>query len=641
MKKYFFMFVFLLFILPISVLADGITNFYIDATVLSNGDVKVKESYMLSGSYNGFERIINYAGSSIPFDGSSKYSFNDSDIYNGDSIIINKVGTIDKNNYSNLLNESLVETFTETSYASKGDYGVYTKSNSSNGVSLLIYNPSSKSRAFYTEYTITNMAIVHNDIAELGFNIFTELTEYVENLEMTIHIPNNQDLLRVWAHGPLWGESKIIDNQTVKITIQDLDPNTGLDTRIAFDKSVLKDSNKFSNVDALDTIIELETEKANLANQEREKIKAEVEKETRIGKISDVVKVLWLGGLVFIIYFVYKKHDKEYTSTFKTKYFRDFPSENHPTTVGYLIRKNINNDDLSASILMLIYKKVLSFKPTDKKNNYELIYNASTDLSESDKKLLEFLYLKSFEGIKDQEIVTLSELKRKANSRYESFLRKYTSWKTAVQLEAKGKKFFESKAKVKTLSILYSVFGIFLGYISSTYEVYLEISTTANLLLGLTFIASIASIIYFAIFTKRTKRANEEYQLWMGLKNFMKDFGTLDKKDLPDIVLWEKYLVYAVTLGVADKLAKTMEIRATELQEFNSSDVLFDYYYFNHLTSFTRSINYAVQSSVSAAQSARSAAHTASSSSSSGGGFGGGFSGGGGSFGGGGGGGRF
>lgn len=640
MKKYFYLFISLLFILPISAFADGIENFYIDATVLSNGDVKVKESYMLSGSYSGFERIINYAGSTVTFDG-SKSSFNGSTIYNGDSIIVNKVGTIDKNNYANLLDESLVDIFRETSYASKGDYGVYTQSNSSNGVSLLIYNPSSKSRAFYTEYTITNMAIVHNDIAELGFNIFTELREYIDNLEMTIHIPNNQDLLRVWAHGPLWGESKIIDNQTVKVTIQDVDPYTGLDTRIAFDKDVLKDSNKFSNVDALDTIIELETEKADLANQEREKVKAEVEKETRIGKILDGIKVAWLGGLIVIIYFVYKKHDKEYASTFKTKYFRDFPSDNHPTTVGYLIRKQINNDDLSASILMLIYKKVLSFKTTDKKNNYELIYHTSADLSDFDKKLLEFLYLKSFEGIKDQEVVTLSELKRQAKSRYESFLRRYTNWKKAVQTEAKSKNFFESKSQVKALSILYSVVGIFLGCVSSNLDIYLETSTTAKILLGLTFIASIVSLIYFASFTKRTKQANEEYHLWMGLKNFMKDFGTLDKKDLPDIVLWEKYLVYAVTLGVADKLAKTMEIRATELQEFNSSDVLFDYYYFNHLTSFTRSINHAVHSSVSAAQSARAAANTASSSSSSGGGFGGGFSGGGGSFGGGGGGGRF
>ena len=36
----------------------------------------------------------------------------------------------------------------------------------------------------------------------------------------------------------------------------------------------------------------------------------------------------------------------------------------------------------------------------------------------------------------------------------------------------------------------------------------------------------------------------------------MLDFGRMDTKDLPEIVLWEKYLAYAVTLGCADKLAK-------------------------------------------------------------------------------------
>lgn len=632
-------------ILPINISAkEGIINYYIDATILSNGDIHVREIFAMNGSFNGMNRIINFRGSTNTFDGTVE-SFKGSHIYNGDSIVINEIKGI---SYSGSLKyddiNSIGDTFTEVEFASKGDYGVYTKNDNYDGIDLLIYNPSGKNKAFYIDYTITNMAIVHNDIGELGFNIFTSMSEYIDSLEMYIHIPNNKDLLKVWAHGPLWGESQIIDNNTVKVSIKQLESYTGVDVRLAFDKSVLSESIKITNVDALDKIIELETIQADIANQEREEAKALIEKQERIGNIFNLAKIIWFIILLIIIYNVYIKHDKEYKKQLETKYFRDFPSDNSPTTVGYLIRKNINNDDLSASILMLIYRKVLTFERIQgKKNDYTLIYNKNENLSESDKKLIEFLFTKSIEGVSDKESVTLSSLKKNASNKYENFLRKYTNWKNTVNSEAFVKGFYENKSSVKFLTILYSVLGIIISGYSSAYN-YSAITTIIS---GITIISAIASIIYFATFYKRNKEANLEYIKWIGLKKFMEDFGRMDEKELPEIVLWEKYLVYAVTLGCADKLAKDMEIKAKELQELNNtnvSNITFDYYRFNALTNFNRTINRTVSNSVSAAYNTRAIANSRSSSGSgSGGGFSGGFSsgGGGGSFGGGGGGGRF
>ena len=122
----------------------------------------------------------------------------------------------------------------------------------------------------------------------------------------------------------------------------------------------------------------------------------------------------------------------------------------------------------------------------------------------------------------------------------------------------------------------------------------------------------------------------------------MEDFGTMDKKELPEIVLWEKYLIYAVTLGCADKLAKDMKIKAKELEEVNNVNYSsFDYYRFNKITNFNSTITKTMTQSVNNAYNASAVANSNySSGSGSSGGFSGGFSGGG-SFGGGGGGGRF
>lgn len=642
MKKLFYKLILLfILIIPIKIKAYGITNYYIDLTVLNNGDINVKEIFTMDGTFNGMNRIINFRGNTTKFDGSLN-SFKGSNIYNGNSIIINEIKGIPYTNslkYEDINN--IGDTFKEVVSANKGNYGVYTKDITYNGVDLLIYNPSNRNKAFYIDYTITNMGIVHNDIAELGFNIFTNMSEYINNLEMYINIQGNKEMLKVWAHGPLWGESQIIDNDTVKLSIKNLNAYTGVDVRVAFDKSVLSESNKKTYVDALDKIIELETKQANLANQEREKAKELIKKQETKEFVYNISKIIWFLVLLIIIYNIYKDHDKEYKKELETEYFRDFPSTNSPTTVGYLIRKNITNDDLSASILMLIYNKVLSFEEIKgKKNDYTLEYHQTDNLSETDKKLVEFIFNRGIEGVKDNEKVTLSALKLQAEYGHEKFLRRYTSWKTSANKEAESKNFFENKNSVRIPAILYSIIGLIIG-ISSFDYVYYTISEITG---TITIISSIISIVYFSTFTKRSKDANLEYIRWMGLKHFMEDFGTMDKKELPEIVLWEKYLVYAVTLGCADKLAKDMKIKAKELEEFNNVNYsTFDYYRFNTLTNFNRTITKTMTTSVNNAYNARSVASSNySSGSGSGGGFSGGFSsGGGGSFGGGGGGGRF
>ena len=148
-------------------------------------------------------------------------------------------------------------------------------------------------------------------------------------------------------------------------------------------------------------------------------------------------------------------------------------------------------------------------------------------------------------------------------------------------------------------------------------------------------IVSLVYLIYIVTIRKRTVKGNEHYVRWKAFKKFLLDFGRFDEKDLPEIVLWEKYLVYATVLGVADKVSKAMQVKLEQMPNttYTAGDFVFDYYLYSSLCrDLNRTISHSYSGAVSAVNAARSR-------SSSGGGFGGGFSGGGG-FGGGGGGGR-
>lgn len=631
MKKMVWLFLFgLLMLFPVAAHAEeGIKNYYIDLTVEENGDVFVKEMFVLEGTFNGFERIINYVNPYAPkFDGSLS-SYNGSDIYNASALTLLDVQATSK---TELWKQGIADgvSFQKVNYASKGDYGVYTIEKTSYGNNILIFNPSSyNTRGFYVEYRLKNMAVVHEDVAEVGFNLFSDqLRERIKRLELTIHVPKNQQALRAWAHGPLWGETKNIDLETIFLTIEDLDPNTPVDIRFVFSKNVVAASSKLSKQTALPSILKVEAEKAEEANLVRENIRKEQAQKQLLGRVVLVLQVGWILGLIYFLFRAYFKYDREYKSSFQNDYYRDFPADYGPEIVGYLFHRSIGNDDLSAAILNLIQQKIVDFKEIgEKKKDYQLqLIVARDSLSSKQQFLVSFLF-------DDKEEVLLSTLKKSAKKNYEDFLARYENWKKSALKEAKQQNFYEEQNGPKALLILYSVLGFFLGIGA----LMVEVGTWVSLLV---IFVAIGSLVYFASMTKRTKRGNDDYLKWNALKKFMLDFGTMQEKELPEIKLWEKYLVYAVSLGCAEKLAKSMKIRMEEMQ-VNTTDLGYDPMWMYHrmymMMSFNRVIHSTVQSSMSAAQSARVAA----SSNSSSGGFGGGFSGGGGSFGGGGGGGRF
>lgn len=615
MKRFLWL-IFLILVVPFSVKANGITDYKINATVLNNGDLLVQEAFKLDGQYNGFERIINFKNSSAPtFDGSYE-SFDGSDIYNGTSIELKQIRAITNGNYSFEQMKTSGDKFSKVSSANKGDYGVYTETLNSSSNSYLIYNPSSSGKFFYLEYVVTNLAVVHNDVAEIGYNIFTSLNEDVANLEVTVNIPGNQNELRAWAHGPLTGNITINNKEQFILTLNGLYANEAIDTRFVFDKNLITNPIKTTGIDALDKIIKVETDRANEANQEREALRNKLILQKLI-VIS--VTSLYLMILIILLVRFYLKYDRELKSDFKQKYFRDIPSNYPPTTVGYLFNKKVGTNDLSASILSLIEQKIITVEGNDKKN-YKFIYkNKNAELDKNQTSLISLV----FNG-KDE--ILLTDFKKEAKKSYSSFLKRYNEWISLVTDEAIKENFFE-KRKIWGYT-LYMIAGFFIGIMMLSWS-----------LLGLICIfSSVIALMYVTKSNKRTKKGNDDFVKWKALKNFMNDFSIIDKRELPEVSLWGKYLVYAVSLGCADKLAKDMAVRVKEFDDIYYGNILYNPNDIIMLTSFNHVINDSVNSAVNMA---RSASASANSSRSSSGGFGGGFSSGGGSFGGGGGGGRF
>lgn len=644
MKKIrFILFSLFIMLLPIFVYADGTTRYYIEVNVLDNGDAEVKELKLMDGEYNGYKTDIRYKSNGLTkFDG-SKSSFEGSDIYNASALTDVKVYDVKftTTDFSIINNKN--REFVLVNSAEKGDYGVYTKTTNSEGIEILSYQPSVYKRASLVTYTLKDLVVVHNDIAELAHDfIGTDYQEDISNLIIRINLPSSSKELRIFSHGPLNGKNRIIDDKSVEITYETLDKENAVDGRVVFDKSIVPNATKKSNVDGLGKILEVEKERANYANKLREAARKREKMLQTLAIIMEILLGIWLIGLIVIVYKFYNKNDKEYRSEFNGKYFRDFPEEYTPSTVSYLMNKSINNLSFNAGILDLIRKKAITIEEVtiDKKGlfknkqqkDYKLSRNMNFNLdtlSTSEKKLFNLL----IGTVGNGDYVILGDMKAfsKDYDNAKRLISGYDSWRYACELEAETEEFYENTKKEKTNCILYSLI-----FIPITFLALLCGSNMGRVLLMDLF--GILAIIYFSSATKRTKKGNEQYHKWKGLKNFLADFGRLDEKDLPEIKLWERYLVYATMFGLAAKVQNAMKMN---LERMNYSDNIdFTYLYFDNYY-FSNSMTNAVNSSLSSARGTISTHELASSSDSSSGGYGGGSSFGGGGFGGGSGGGRF
>lgn len=634
--------IFIMF-LPIFVYADGTARYYIEVNVLDTGDAEIKELKLMDGVYKGYKTSIRYKSNGLSkFDG-SKSSFEGSDIYNASALTNVKVYDVKFTTTDfSVINKKNKE-FVLVNNAKKGDYGVYTKTKNSEGVDIMSYQPSSYARASLITYTLKDLVVVHNDIAEIAHDfIGTDYAEEINNLIIRINLPSSSKELRIFSHGPLNGNNRIIDDKSVEITYKRLPKNNQVDARVVFDKSLVTKATKKSNADGLNKILEVEKERANYANKLRESARKREKMLQTLAIIMEILLGIWLIGLVAIVYKFYNKNDKEYRSEFDGKYFRDFPEEYTPSTVSYLMNKSINNLSFNAGILDLIRKKAITIEEVtiDKKGlfknkqqkDYKLSRNMNFNLdtlSTSEKKLFNLL----IGTVGNGDYVILGDMKEfsKDYDNAKRLISGYDSWRYACESEAETEEFYENTKKEKTNCILYSLI-----FIPITFLALLCGSNMGRVLLMDLF--GILAIIYFSSATKRTKKGNEQYHKWKGLKNFLADFGRLDEKDLPEIKLWERYLVYATMFGLAVKVQNAMKMN---LERMNYSDnidftyLYFDNYYFSNL------MTNAVNSSFSSARGTISTHELASSSDSSSGGYGGGSSFGGGGFGGGSGGGRF
>ena len=490
---------------------------------------------------------------------------------------------------------------------------------------------SSGKRKYQISYTVNDAITKYNDYAELYWQFVGKDFEIsADKITGTIYLPSNvsnKENIKVWGHTEdLNVTIYATDTNKIEFELNDFRSGRYVEIRTLFPTELITSSGRIKNKEILETAINEETKWANKAN-ERRKQQEWIDKNLPI--ILFVAYILI--NVVLIVVFVKKivkyakklKELKKYEPTTKLEYFRDMPDENAaPGEAWKMLNMNISSFTsttfgkvFSATMLNLTLKGYLDIKQEKntkgKENiNIYLLKQVSYGLKPSEERIMSFV----ISAAKGKEVITLKEL--------EKYIKNHTS-KTESLL----------KGTYKAIENQLITEQIIDSQVQEEYKKYKEIQlgyiSTIIFFLCFTFIAFFVPIIIFAIdaimcgrIAKKlnvlTQKGVDLQEQWKGLKKYMEDFSMLDKREVPELVIWEKYLVYATVFGIADKVIKQLKMVYPNYDEITNGVNTYTCMNIMMHTNFSSSFSNAISSSV------------ASATYSSGSGGGGGFSGGGG-----------
>lgn len=494
---------------------------------------------------------------------------------------------------------------------------------------------SKATRKYMIQYKVEDAIAKYNDYSELYWQFVGNDFE-IDSSKVTgkIRLPqktSNKDEIKVWGHTEdLNGEIYATTEDTIKFEINKYRSGRFIEIRSLFPTSMIYSANRTYNESILDSVIAEETKWAEEANAKRLKW----QRNRKMFSYGLVVLYIFLSG-VFLKNSI-KASEKAktitpYKKTINVEYFREIPRNNStPAQSVMMLKKSLNfftsleiGQIFSATLLDLNLKKCIEFEvsPTDKKDvKIKILKRYQDDLETSEKLILDFIV----KIAKEQDVITVKELRKymkkepikisKLKENIEkSSASEITNMKLYDEQRAKEKLEYETKSIAFIVFILIAV-GMgslwFLNYVLSP----------KIILYGLLAIASTGTInlIFVGKVAKKlqpfTDEGINESEQWKGLKKFMENFSMLDKREIPELALWEHYLVYATAFGIADKVIKQLKIVYKDLYD-NMDMNNYGYMYLMMHTDFSSNFSHAISSSYSS---------TLSSGSGSGGGFSGG-----------------
>lgn len=475
---------------------------------------------------------------------------------------------------------------------------------------------SSATRQYKISYKVVDAITQYKDFSELYWQFIGEEFEInAKKITGTIILPNsveNKEDIRVWGHTKdLNGEIYVTDLNKIEFIINKYSKGNYVEVRTLFPNNIILSTTRKHSYDILDKALKEETEWANIANTNR-KIQKNIEY-TVIGITIITTIVLCCQTCINMNKLI--KMEKKIKPTKKMKYFRDIPYEDAtPAEALFMLTSGKNKtfpESFSANILNLCLKKYISLEVIKDKEIFKekdivkiILQEKDYSILKEDEKLtMEFL----IEVAGNEKEVTTKDITKylnkhilkikKLNKKLSEILENQESLR-----ENYNKENYKKRKQCLTAIGSYIILCI---YLIPTLSPFLWIFVTMKVRIISSLVILLPLTVNVATLARMAYRINvfsqkgvDEQEQWKALKKYMEDFSLLKDKEIPSLVIWEKYLVYATAFGISEKVLEQLKIVYPEISYINSTMYTYSYIHIMNSVNIGNCINSSIYSSM-------------------------------------------
>jgi len=469
------------------------------------------------------------------------------------------------------------------------------------------YQADNQTLGFRIQYLLKKPINRYQDVAEFFWKIIEDEHAPIEKLEVILQIPQpSPDLFKLFVHTQAQpGEMNFsTDHRRVDFIIENVPANTFVEARLLTNPQVFSAVNQqdFPRYEAI-----LDEEK-DAATQELSGDKSARSANRRLG-IGLFLLFISIGIIYIILFFVwYIKYGREPKIDYDRQYEQEPPRDIPPAFLGVILnQKALNRNDLgrafTATLLDLARRGYMTIEEEEKrilfiKKEY-LVFtftekikklNTDTELLPFERDVLNLLQRISIDG-RTVSTLEIEKWGKEIPQDKSNFLIFIEDWGKSVKNWWESHYFYTYDKVAETkkthyliFSVAYFIGGVFLVIFSAINLPYEE--RLGIIALGI-FIFPL--IIIFALIARKSlgcwsQEGLIEYRRWMAFKRFISDYSLM--KEAPPVLLqiWDRYLIYAVALGVAEKLLRNLKIY---IQETGSELSYPSWYQVSYGTAFT------------------------------------------------------
>lgn len=420
--------------------------------------------------------------------------------------------------------------------------------------------PTSDTEVTYTlEYTVRDAAQIGSDVTELYWDFTGESHPRIGAVRVEVHLPGNSPnatpdtapddatVVRAWAHGPRNGTVSL-GQAVVTAEVDGVPEGQFVELRI-----LVPTSDMTAVATGGPRLADVLAEEGEFIDRFGDKPTEPDPWYTPVGTIGSPVAA---GAGLLALAAIWRKWGREPTPReVLGEYWRE-PLDDPPAVVVATMGKGtIDRSKAIAGTLMdLAQRGYISISSDEKGKEHTFQWMGKPfgpDVQPFEKELLDLVF-------RGQTVMSEDDLTRWARQHRTEASKEMSAWAGQVTALYKQRG-YSTGPKGKPMGTLLLACAVVGGAGALALLITGPIGWLA---IGA---AVLMLIIGSAVLGNRTQVGAEAYARANGLKRFLKDFSQLDEAPVGHLILWERFLVYSVALGVSGDLVRNIAFKVPEV----------------------------------------------------------------------------